>query len=420
MTGRGFAQDTLRCVTLLVTGRCNLGCAYCFQESRRASGRRMPWAVAQRAVDLLLSSQTRPVTLDLSGGEPLLEPALVRRLIEYVRLREPDSDRLEIVLTTNGTRLTPAIIAHLAERDVVLRLSFDGVREAQRARGDWTFDRLDRLIDRVRETQPEFFVSRVEVVMTLAASSVPHFAASVRYFLAKGVARTLVSPRITPDAEWGSEMRESLRGQVEQVVDASLQLWRTERRCPVSFLEGPPIRRTGRSGSHTVCGVASGRSICVDWEGRCWPCVALARAITSLKLPRGGVARAFDLGHLEDRQMPRHLSELPSVAQRTPAFAAKTRMRSVYGPCRNCEYFGECVICPAALCHGQASGALYRVPDLLCAFNQVALAARRRFHDQVAVGADVKGSRCGSPSLGEIGILLRAAVRAGGDLAPPD
>lgn len=413
-------RNALRSVTLLVTGRCNLNCAYCYQESRQVAGRRMPWAVAQRAVDLLLASRGRPVTLDLNGGEPLLEPALLRRLIDYARAREPDGDRLEIVLTTNGTRVTPAIVAHLAERGVVLRLSFDGVREAQRARGEWTFSRLDRLLGEMRVAQPAYFGSRVEVVMTLAASSVPHLAASVRYFIAKGVTRIRMSPRITPDPQWRYEMRDELRAQVDDVVDASVDRWREDRQCPVSFLEGPPSQWPGRSPRHLVCGVASGRSICVDWDGSCWPCAALARAITSLTLPRGGIWRAFTLRQVDDAQLPRRLAELARAAPRIPAFAGKQRMRSAYGWCRDCQHSAECLICPAAIRHGQAEGARPRIPDLPCAFNQVALEARRKFHDRLVLAADTGTDQWGAPSLQQIGALLREAVRARGTPAPPD
>jgi hypothetical protein len=256
--------------------------------------------------------------------------------------------------------------------------------------------------------------------MTLAASAIPHFAASVRYFMAKGVTRIRVSPRITPDPEWRHETREGLREQVDHVIDASVDLWRAERLCPVSFLDRPPMLPLARSRGYAVCGVASGHSICVDWEGQCWPCVALARSITSLALPHGSVSRAFALGHLEDKQMPRRLAELRAAAQRIPAFAAKERMRSAYSRCRDCENFGECLICPAAVLHSQASGARHRVPDPLCAFNQVVLEARRKFHDRLVLEADAGTDRWGAPSLQQIGALLRGAVRVGRHLTSAD
>lgn len=414
MHGRRSAPVALQGVTLLATGRCNLRCAYCYQASRRAADSRMPWRVARSAVDLLLASPGRPVALDLSGGEPLLEPALVRRLIDYARMREPDPERFEIDVTTNGTRLTPAIVAHFAERNVVLRLSFDGVREAQEMRGDRTFAGLDRVVDTVRALQPAYFRTRVEVVMTVTASSVPHLVASVRYFIAKGVTRIRVAPCIVPDPKWRYGTRQQLREQFDDVVSASVDLWRAERRCPVSFLEGAPTHRAARSQRHLVCGAASGRSFCVDWRGGCWPCSALARPITAMRLPRGGDSRAFDLGHLESEQLPEHLVGLAAAAQRVPAFAAKQEMRSAYGRCGDCEHFAECLICPAAILHGQAEGANCRVPDLLCAFNQVALAARRKFHDRLALGGDAEAHHGGAPGVRDIGALLRDAVRFGG------
>jgi hypothetical protein len=55
------------------------------------------------------------------------------------------------------------------------------------------------------------------------------------------------------------------------------------------------------------------------------------------------------------------------------------RRHSSYRRCADCEYLGRCRICPLANAHETSRGDPDRVPDFLCAFNQVSLAHRDRF-----------------------------------------
>jgi uncharacterized protein len=63
----------------------------------------------------------------LSGGEPTLEPALLRRCVEYLRSAAPPGFAVDCSLATNGTLVDDDLLAFLADHDVGLDLSFDGV-----------------------------------------------------------------------------------------------------------------------------------------------------------------------------------------------------------------------------------------------------------------------------------------------------
>ena len=61
--------EGLRSLSLLLTARCNLACAYCYQDAR--NGQSMPWSVARAALDHLLDSPEPIVEVSFTGGEPL-------------------------------------------------------------------------------------------------------------------------------------------------------------------------------------------------------------------------------------------------------------------------------------------------------------------------------------------------------------
>jgi hypothetical protein len=45
----------------------------------------------------------------------------------------------------------------------------------------------------------------------------------------------------------------------------------------------------------------------------------------------------------------------------------------------NCKYLAHCAICPVSIGHVPDNEDINRVPDYLCAYNQVTLAHRERF-----------------------------------------
>lgn len=371
-TGR-VGDGSLHRVTILATGACNLACDYCYQDPSPRLRRRMEWRVAQRALGRLLAAARPRATLEVSGGEPLLASPLVRRIIADARRRGGTPDRLDVILTTNGTLLTAELVAFLADRDVTLRISHDGVGGAQGARGEWTFAVLDCVLAEIRLLRPDYFARRVVVVMTVTASSVPHLAASLRYFVTRGVTQIDVGPRMTVDGDWLPESAGTLQGQVDEVVDTCLDLFRRERRCPVSFLQGAD---TAGAPSVPSCAGLSGRGLCVDPDGHCWACPVLSPPLSSLDPSISALLSVLDLGDLSDPALDARLDELPG---RVRSLALGRRPSE----CAECRDLADCSVCPATLIlNGRADDAP-RIPELPCAFSRATLAARRRFRSVI-------------------------------------
>lgn len=102
-----WEKDFALCATPVIYGRtgdCNLRCSYCYAGAK--SARVMPEALGRRAIDRAVASVAPGGRLERGffGGEPLLESALVLRLLGHARERCRGLG-LDLApgLTTNGT-----------------------------------------------------------------------------------------------------------------------------------------------------------------------------------------------------------------------------------------------------------------------------------------------------------------------------
>lgn len=132
---------TLEMMYLLLTDQCNLKCTYCFEETPVISSKKLVPLImmntetadhALRFFAELTSKYGRKEAkkiIHLYGGEPLLNPKVVRFVIEQItKLKEKNilPKDCEIVLVTNGTLLTDEMARLFAKHHVAVGVSIDG------------------------------------------------------------------------------------------------------------------------------------------------------------------------------------------------------------------------------------------------------------------------------------------------------
>jgi MoaA/NifB/PqqE/SkfB family radical SAM enzyme len=106
---------------LFTEWKCNLECHYCWTSHDRAPG--MTEDIARRSVDWLRGTTCR--VLALMGGEPLLRPHFVHKVVDYAAQRG-----FWICIPTNGRLLRPDTIDRLGDAGVALiNLGLDAVHE---------------------------------------------------------------------------------------------------------------------------------------------------------------------------------------------------------------------------------------------------------------------------------------------------
>jgi len=111
---------------LYLTNDCNLNCAYCFVEKDKGS---MSYKTGKASIDFMLNQakNSKRISINFFGGEPLLQYQLIKRLIKYGKNKEKAyHKRIHFGITTNGTLFTPEIVDFFKKNNIGILLSFEG------------------------------------------------------------------------------------------------------------------------------------------------------------------------------------------------------------------------------------------------------------------------------------------------------
>jgi MoaA/NifB/PqqE/SkfB family radical SAM enzyme len=133
-----------------LTDRCNLRCAHCYQERFDAAAE-LTIDELRRLADRILAAASGPVTIHLTGGEPLLLPGFDRLLAHL----DGFGEAVELHVITNGTVTGAAVLEALAgtERLATIKVSAESADSEinDRVRGPGNLARVERGIALVRE-----------------------------------------------------------------------------------------------------------------------------------------------------------------------------------------------------------------------------------------------------------------------------
>lgn len=113
----------------VLTLRCNQNCLYCQASSQSEANKHctMTLETMRRSVELMFMSTSPVLTMEFQGGEPTLEPKLIRYGIEEAeRLNVNKNRHIEYVLCTNSVNLTDEILDICKEYHVLISTSLDG------------------------------------------------------------------------------------------------------------------------------------------------------------------------------------------------------------------------------------------------------------------------------------------------------
>ncbi len=368
----------------MLTTRCNLGCAYCYQE--RGAPASMPIRILEAGISLFLRSDCDNPTLDLFGGEPLLEKSLVRRAVEIVRAGAPTRMRPDVRICTNGLLLDPETARFLVDADVHITLSIDGVPGAQDRRGRGSFDVLDRMLTHLRVNHPGHFRNRLTVKATLTSANVPHLADSFRYFVSRGVGEIDVAPLITSDPGWGPAARDELDTQLAGVVEESLRVHASLGEVPFLAFRSDGRRNSPQAQATSLCTTATRKELFVDVDGSLAPCAAMARSCVGHPVPllRDAI-EALGSIHIEDPNLDDELLARERRVRELPLLTGKSEKRSPFGRCRDCSALGNCFICPASIALGGVDST--RIPAIQCDFNRMVDKHRAALHSRIRASA---------------------------------
>jgi len=112
-----------------VTSKCNHRCSYCYTGLQK-NGKDMDEDTAKAVVDFIFQSPSPAITIEISGGEPLMNFPVVEFIIEYSKkLNKKFGRDLIYILVTNLTLMDEDILKYLIKNNVSISTSLDGPKE---------------------------------------------------------------------------------------------------------------------------------------------------------------------------------------------------------------------------------------------------------------------------------------------------
>lgn len=125
-------RGKFRFICILPTTKCAFQCSYCHQKPRGGSGSTLTSVELRRCLAKcgeLCAETPPPIDILLYGGEPLTAFDLTKEAIDIVKSEDIFRKNVRVTLTTSGYGLNNARADFLAENDVFVIVSIDGLPE---------------------------------------------------------------------------------------------------------------------------------------------------------------------------------------------------------------------------------------------------------------------------------------------------
>ena len=189
-TKKSFLAGFTKLHTFVVTLRCDHSCLYC-QVSRQSVDKikfDMSEETAKKSVDLMFCSPSRNITVEIQGGEPLLNFKLIQFLVEYIEEKNQSHQKnIDITITSNLSTLTDEILTYLKAHGIDLSTSLDGpefIHNQNRPNGNHSSYALT--IANIKRARAVLGHDQVNALMTTTRVTLQHPHAVVDEYVQQG------------------------------------------------------------------------------------------------------------------------------------------------------------------------------------------------------------------------------------------
>ncbi|MDD3582189.1 MAG: radical SAM protein [Desulfobacca sp.] len=257
---------TVRYLILWLTDDCNLHCRYCYRPPT-ATAQAMSTRIIDQALSLAAASG-KPFHVQLSGGEPTLEPELIAYTADWVRGAALPAT---LGLQTNGTGIDAQLIRVIKQYRIQVGVSLDGppaVHEALRGGFNQTYAGLRRLEDNEVEFRVTAVVSAENVgcldrLALLLGGFSQARGLALDLLVNKGAA---VNHAVLPATA------KALQTAIAQLL-RTLEMINQRRPVPLRWRELDTLREAcQRQCPQDLCHACRGESLAVHPDGRVYPC----------------------------------------------------------------------------------------------------------------------------------------------------
>lgn len=333
-------------LTLHLTPACNMRCDYCYAPPQ--PGAAMSEATAERALELGASLGDGSCGVIFFGGEPLLQRELIEVTVSRARAIERQGrGRFHFKTTTNGLLLDDAFLEFAVREEVLVAMSFDGVREAhdrhrKLADGTGSYDLLVARLARLLDVRPY-----ASVLLVVSPDTASLLSQSVELLLELGCRYLVVS--LDHAADWSEESLDALQLQYVRLAQLYVSWTRAGRKFYLSPFEVKLASHIHGSEYRKERCELGRRQLSVAPDGALYPCVQFTRAGRTSSWCIGDVETGIDLPARE---------------------AVRARADQDKEPCCRCAIESRCNNTCGCL-NWQSTGSVNVVSPVLCRHEQM-------------------------------------------------
>ena len=128
-TKKAFLSEFTSLHIFVLTLRCNQNCIYCQASSRKSDALKFDMKKTDlfSAIDLMMQSPAKSITMEFQGGEPTLVPELIEDAITHTeQLNESFKKDITFVICSNCVDIPESLIDFCKNHNVLFSVSFDG------------------------------------------------------------------------------------------------------------------------------------------------------------------------------------------------------------------------------------------------------------------------------------------------------
>lgn len=181
----------------VVTKSCNLKCVYCqTQNGNEIPNGFMTEEIAERAVDIALTSPNDNLSFEFQGGEPLANFSVIQHIVEYTELNKR-SKYITYNIVTNLTLITQDIVDFIKKYNVGISTSIDGnelVHNMNRRyrNGKGSYSDVKHSIELLKVNGVRF-----GAIQTTTSNSLPFYKEIIDEYISMGLKSIFIRP-LTP------------------------------------------------------------------------------------------------------------------------------------------------------------------------------------------------------------------------------
>lgn len=271
-------------IAIFVAQECNMACVYCYGQGGEYANKGMMSAdTAFKSVDWLMknSNGIESVNIGFFGGEPLMNFALIQKVVKYAKQEaEKRGKKVTFGITTNAALLSERRIAFLRDENINPIVSFDGSPEIQNRQrpyknGKGSYNKVYANIQKLKKVFPH-----IKVRATLHGNTNPAEISSgmaqagLKVFAIKRASGVILDNPSTEGASHQNQHDERMMS-VESSMACHLLHDIKVRNLEASVansMVGFFVRRLiSRSKRHYYCGIGRGMAA-ITTSGNIYPC----------------------------------------------------------------------------------------------------------------------------------------------------